>query len=133
MSGRVLIVEDNHDTAESIAILLRLHDIEPLIATNGPAALKIAQENDVEVVLLDLGLPLMNGFEVARRLRALHSDMFIIACTGMAGDVAIALSKHAGIDLHLVKPVDPELLIQIVKRMSYAASNRRLKEQGKAP
>jgi two-component system CheB/CheR fusion protein len=110
MPGRVLIVEDNHDTAESIAILLRLHDIEPLIVTNGPAALKIAQENDVDVVLLDLGLPLMNGLEVARRLRSLHSDLFIIACTGMAGEHAIALSKHAGIDLHLVKPVDPTYL-----------------------
>jgi CheY-like chemotaxis protein len=109
---RVLVVDDNADGAESLAILLRMHGHDPRVASDGPQALREAEEGRPDVVLLDLGLPGLNGYEVARRIREQPwgHGMTLIAITGYADDTYRRRSAEAGIDLHLAKPVDfPEL------------------------
>jgi CheY-like chemotaxis protein/anti-sigma regulatory factor (Ser/Thr protein kinase) len=106
---RILVVDDNEDGAESLGTFLELHGHEVRIAHDGPAALKAAGEFRPGVILLDIGLPGMDGYEVARRLRA--RDEFrttrLIAMTGWGQDTDRQRSREAGFDLHLVKPVDP--------------------------
>jgi CheY-like chemotaxis protein len=82
------------------------------IAFTGPDALAVAAEFQPEVVLLDIGLPGMDGFEVARRLRAMPplTDALLIAMTGYASSEDLIATRQAGFDEHLVKPVDLELL-----------------------
>src|SRR5579871_2787792 len=85
---RVLVVEDEQDTAETMSILLRYHGYEVVTATDGPAALALAETLSPEVVLLDLGLPRMDGLEVARRLREQPHPArpLLVAITGFGGD-----------------------------------------------
>ncbi len=106
--ARVLIVEDNADTAESLAMLLRLDGAEVQIASDGPQALDVVAEYQPTVVLLDIGLPGMDGFELARRLRAHPStaDAFLVALTGYGQADDRSRAQEAGLDHHLVKPVD---------------------------
>jgi len=106
---RILVVDDNEDSAESLAILLRMsgHDVQ--IAHDGPSAVELAHVSSPEVVLLDIGLPGMSGYEVARRLRsrAGAATALLIALTGYGQREDRRRSQEAGFDLHLVKPVDP--------------------------
>src|SRR5262249_58987332 len=83
---RLLVVDDNVDAAESLAVLLRLAGHEVRVASDGPAALAAAQADPPEMVVLDLGVPGMDGFEVARRLRALAgtTGTLLVALTGGA-------------------------------------------------
>lgn len=115
---RVLVVEDDRDTADSTAVLLRLSGHTAEIAADGQTALKVAAVNPPDVVLLDLGLPGMDGWEVARRLREQQGDKAhrvpLIAVTGYGQPVDRQRSRDAGVTLHLVKPVDPELLCRIL-------------------
>jgi signal transduction histidine kinase/CheY-like chemotaxis protein len=106
---RVLVVDDNRDLAESLAMVLRLWGHEVAVAYDGPAALAAAHERPPEVVFLDIGLPHLDGFEVARRLRE-DPDLRrarIVAITGYGRDDDRRRAQDAGIDLHLTKPVDP--------------------------
>jgi PAS domain S-box-containing protein len=107
-SRRVFVIDDNRDAAETLARLMEMwgHDVSTY--TSGPAALEAAAASLPEVVLLDLGMPGMDGFEVARRLRALPdgSRLRVIAMTGYGGDEDRRKSAESGIDEHLVKPVD---------------------------
>jgi len=107
---RLLIVEDHPDVAESLALILRCDDHEVRIAHDGPAALQVLKKFKPEVVLLDVGLPGMDGYEVARRMReeAPESNLTIIALSG--SDQDHSQSTQAGFDTHLVKPVHPNLL-----------------------
>lgn len=109
---RVLIAEDQADCAESLALFLRLCGHEIGIARSGPAALESARAACPDVVLLDIGLPEVNGYEVARRLRdhPWERRPLVIAVTGFGGESDRSQSAEAGIDLHLTKPVDPEQL-----------------------
>jgi signal transduction histidine kinase/CheY-like chemotaxis protein len=109
---RVLVVDDNVDAAQSLAVLLNLWGHEVCTAHDGTVALEAAQAWRPEVVLLDIGLPGMDGYEVARRLRALQCPArpLLIALTGHAREEDRRRSQDAGFDRHLVKPVDPEIL-----------------------
>jgi two-component system CheB/CheR fusion protein len=106
---RVLVVDDNRDSAESLATLLRLGSHEVVTAHNGMKALEAAHTFRPDVVLLDIGLPGMTGFEVARTLRARPDTQpaLIVAMTGYGQDTDRDRSREAGFDHHLVKPLDP--------------------------
>jgi CheY-like chemotaxis protein len=113
---QILLVEDDADVAASTALLLRLagHDVHT--AGDGPAALLAAERSPPDVALVDIGLPGMDGYEVARRLQEGARDKrpLVVAVTGRAGEDARLRSAEAGIDLHLVKPVDPEQLLPLL-------------------
>jgi len=111
-SKRILVVDDNTDAVESLAFLLELEGHDVRTALDGPAALDLASEFRPQAVLLDIGLPGMDGYEVARRLRERPEtrEALIIAITGYGQQEDRALTKAAGFDHHLVKPVDPEEL-----------------------
>ncbi|MGJ0393584.1 MAG: chemotaxis protein CheB [Methylocystis sp.] len=114
VSRRVLLVEDNPDVAETSKLMLELDGHHVFVAGNGQSALKAAAEQRPDVVLLDIGLPDLNGYEVARRLRA-TSNAVLIAVTGHGAPADCALAREAGIDQHLVKPVEPAALLAIVR------------------
>jgi len=107
-SWRILVVDDNHDAADTLAELLRLSGQQVRTAYRGAEALTLASTFHPEIVFLDLGLPGMDGYEVARRLRAQpeQARMTLIALTGYGRESDFARSKEAGIDHHLIKPVD---------------------------
>jgi len=109
---RVLVVEDNVDAAETLADLLRIWGYEVETAHDGQAAVLAAPRFGPQVVLLDIGLPRMNGYEVARWLRCRPDlgDLLIIAVTGYGQESDRARGREAGFDHHLVKPVDLEAL-----------------------
>jgi CheY-like chemotaxis protein len=104
----VLIVDDNADAAETMQILLSSLGHETAVAQTGMEALQRVQEFVPDVVLLDIGLPGIDGYEVARRLRAMKQDppFKIVAVTGWGQEADRERSKEAGFDLHLVKPID---------------------------
>jgi CheY-like chemotaxis protein len=108
----VLVVEDDRDTADSVALLLRLHGHAHRVARTGPDALHMAEQKPPDVVLLDIGLPGLDGYDVAKRLRAMPWERrpLLVAITGLGMDRNRRRSAEAGIDLHCVKPADPEWL-----------------------
>ncbi|MFO1431705.1 MAG: ATP-binding protein [Candidatus Competibacteraceae bacterium] len=113
---RVLVVDDNRDSVESLKMLLELwgHDVRS--AYDGPTALAIAAEYRPRAVLLDIGLPGMNGYELAQGLRALAGlrDLLLIAITGYGQDEDRRHAQEAGIDYHLVKPVEAGELLKLL-------------------
>jgi two-component system CheB/CheR fusion protein len=113
---RVLVVDDNSDSAESIALLLELNGHDVRMAHDGPAALEIARSFHPQVVVLDIGLPGMDGYEVAKRLRseAPMQNVILIALTGYGQSEDRQRSIAAGFNHHLVKPVDPEVLQTLI-------------------
>ncbi len=117
---RVLVIEDNPDTAETTAMVLRLHGHEVQLAPDGTTALRLAQEQLPDAVLIDIGLPGMSGWEVAGHLKAVKGPggkrPFLIAVTGYGGDDDRRRSLEAGMDAHLLKPADPEELRQLLLR-----------------
>jgi PAS domain S-box-containing protein len=113
---RVLVVDDNVDAAESAAMLLRFLGHEVAMAHDGFAALEMVRDFRPEIVLLDLGLPGMSGYDVARTLRALpeNKGLVIAAVTGYGQEEDRRRSKEAGIDYHLTKPLAPQTLTAFV-------------------
>jgi PAS domain S-box-containing protein len=114
---RILVVDDNHDASETLAMLLRMlgHDVH--MAYDGLAALELAQRLQPDVVILDIGLPKMNGYEVACRLRqlpGLKKRPLLVALTGYGHAEDRRCSGEAGFDYHLVKPVDPDTLQALI-------------------
>jgi CheY-like chemotaxis protein len=109
---RVLIVDDNRDLAESLAMVLRLWGHEVTVAFDGSAALESARARPPEIVFLDIGLPRLDGFQVARQMRANPTlrGARIVAISGYGREEDRQRSREAGIDLHLTKPVDPSIL-----------------------
>jgi DNA-binding response OmpR family regulator len=112
------VVEDDEDTAAGLALSLRLDGHEVRVAGDAGTALREAQDGPPDVVLLDIGLPGLDGYEVAKRLRqqATGTQPLVIAVTGHGQDEARRRSAEAGIDLHLLKPADPDGLRQMLKR-----------------
>jgi len=113
---RILVVDDNRDAAGSMALLLRTFGHEVHVAHEGPHALELARELRPDVVLLDIGLPGMNGYDVAAQLRELEGlhDTVLIAVTGYGQDEDRKRSRDAGFDHHLVKPVDLWVLNELL-------------------
>jgi signal transduction histidine kinase/DNA-binding response OmpR family regulator len=109
---RVLVVDDNIDAAESIAVYLRLEGHEVRTVSDGPQAVAIAQVFAPHVAVIDIGLPGMNGYEVARRLclKGAESPALLIALTGYGQKEDRARSEEAGFDHHFVKPADPRII-----------------------
>jgi DNA-binding response OmpR family regulator len=105
---RILVVDDHRDSAESLALLLTRRGFDLDVSFDGPEALEACARFRPDVVLLDLRLPVLDGFEVCRRIRewAWGGDVFIIAHTGLLDDNAKRLIWDAGFDAHLVKPLD---------------------------
>jgi two-component system CheB/CheR fusion protein len=114
---RVLVVDDNVDSLESMALLVRHFGHDVRVAHNGSQAVSTAAETIPEVILLDIGLPGMDGYEVARRIRAIPGlqPCRIIAMTGYGQETDRVRSRLAGFDDHLVKPVEPETLRKILR------------------
>ena len=107
---RILVVDDNKDSAESMARLLKMLSHETRTAYDGPSALSAVESFQPDVVLLDIGLPGMDGFEVARRLRLRPDKLLIIALTGYGSDEDRRRSQETGIDHHLTKPARLDVL-----------------------
>jgi DNA-binding response OmpR family regulator len=115
---RVLLADDHKDAATSLGILLRLYGYEVEFASDGLSALQAVQVSTPDVVLLDIGLPKLDGWQVARQIRALGASKrpFLIAISGHGTQEDHIRSQEAGIDLHLVKPVDIADLVELLRR-----------------
>jgi CheY-like chemotaxis protein len=113
---RVLIVDDNDDGAESLSLLLRFAGHTTQKAHDGPQAIEAAEHFRPQVILLDIGLPGMSGYEVCRRIRQepYGPSMTIIALTGWGQEEDRKRSREAGFDTHMVKPVDHEALLKML-------------------
>jgi two-component system CheB/CheR fusion protein len=113
---RILVVEDHPDAAATLVTLIRLWGHDVRAAHDGLSALEVAQAFSPDVVLLDIGLPGMDGWQVAERLcqQPAPKRPLLIAVTGYGQDADRRRSQEAGIDLHLVKPVDPDQLRRVL-------------------
>jgi two-component system CheB/CheR fusion protein len=117
---RVLVVDDNAEFASTIATLLKARGHEVFVAGDGPAAVAEVTRHEPEIVLLDIGLPGMTGYEVASHLRAAgHTALKLIAVSGYGQPDDIARSRAAGCDAHLTKPVDIARLERILRDMEW--------------
>jgi CheY-like chemotaxis protein len=117
---RILVVDDNRDASETLATLLRLTGHETLTAFDGKEAIATAAQFRPDVVLLDIGLPRTNGYDVARHLRTQSwgRGAKLIALTGWGQDEDRRKSQEAGFDAHIVKPVDHAYLIQLLASLA---------------
>jgi CheY-like chemotaxis protein len=123
---RVLVVDDNVDAAEMIAMMLQMKGHHVELAHDGFAAVEMAQRSKPDVILLDIGLPGRDGYEVARllRLNPALAHTKIVAVTGYGQPDDKRRSKEAGIDDHLTKPVNPEALMSAVAHREGSVSPR---------
>ena len=105
---RILIADDSHDTANSLAMLLRSYGHEVRVAYNGASAFEVASAWQPDVVILDIGMPHTDGYAVCRRIRgeSWGTGMLIFAHTGWGKDSDRKRAEEAGFDRHFVKPVD---------------------------
>jgi PAS domain S-box-containing protein len=113
---RILVVDDNRDAASSLAMLLKFFGHETQVAHEGQEALDLAPIYQPEIVLLDIGMPKMSGYDVCRRLREqpTGNDMVIVAVTGWGQDADRQKSAEAAFDGHMVKPVEPRELLKLL-------------------
>jgi len=119
-AGRVLVADDNRDAAESLVLLLEMdgHDVQA--AFDGEAALAAVEKLRPHVALLDIGMPRLNGYDVARRIRA-HAwgkQIYLVAITGWGQQADKRRAWDAGFDAHLVKPVPPEDIDRLLATVS---------------
>ena len=121
---RILVVEDLRDSAHAMALLLELWGYQSAVAYDGERACEVATTFHPDVVFLDIGLPGIDGWQVARQLRRLPgmATALLVAITGYGHKNDVQRSKEAGIDRHFVKPVDPDQLQLILAK----AENRQL-------
>jgi PAS domain S-box-containing protein len=116
---RILIVDDNRDSADMLATLLAFSGHETFTANDGLAAVDTAQNFQPDVIFLDIGLPLLNGYEAARRIRERQSEKrpLLVALTGWGQDQDRRRSEDAGFDAHLVKPIDDQVLGKLLEEL----------------
>jgi len=116
MAFRILVVDDNADSALSMAMMLSMMGHETRTAYDGEAAVRIAEDFRPHVVLLDIGLPKLNGYEVAQHIRQQDwgGAMFLVAVTGWGQDEDRRRAQDAGMNLHMVKPVEPAALDRVL-------------------
>jgi len=119
---RLLVVDDNYDAATSLLMLLKLQDHDVRVAHDGPTALEIAATFRPDLVLLDIGMPIMDGYEVATRLRKIPGleSIVIVALTGWGQREDRRRSAEAGFDHHLIKPLEPKMLESLISELNLA-------------
>ncbi len=124
LSFRILVVEDNLISADMLSMMLRMRGIEVYTANDGLDGLKSAEKFRPDIVLLDIGLPSMNGFDVARAIRneSWGSTMVLVAITGWGEEREKLRCAEVGIDYHLVKPVHPSELLNLLASIERNAS-----------
>lgn len=112
---RILVVDDNRDSADSLAVLLRLVGHEVRTAYDGVEGVEAAERYRPEIILLDIGMPKLNGHDACRRIRAQKwsENMVLIALTGWGQEEDRRLTAEAGFDAHMVKPIDPTMLTEL--------------------
>ncbi|HVI93002.1 MAG TPA: response regulator, partial [Anaeromyxobacter sp.] len=113
-SRLVLVVDDNMDAADSLADLVRMFGHRTEVAYDGPSALDKARATRPDVVLCDLGLPGLSGYDVARALRTEHPGMRLVAASGYAQPEDVARALEAGFEAHLPKPPDPDAIERLL-------------------
>jgi len=119
-SARVLVVDDNADAADTLAAVLRDVGYEVAVAHDAPAALLLAVEFRPAIALLDIGLPVMDGYELARHLRdRLVEPLRLVAVSGYGHDADLARSRAAGFDVHLGKPVSFDTLVHVLGHLEH--------------
>jgi PAS domain S-box-containing protein len=124
---RILLVDDNKDNADSLGMLLKFLGAEVQIAYDGPSALEALKTARPSLILLDIGLPGMDGYEVARRIRQMpeFANIMLIALTGWGQEEDRRRTREAGFDHHLVKPVELDALQGILSSVEMAKTSRR--------
>ena len=117
---RILVVDDNHDSALSLAMMLSIMGHDTRTAHDGESAVATAESFLPEVVLLDIGLPKLNGYEVAQRIREQEwgKSMFLIAVTGWGQEEDRQRSSEVGLNVHMVKPVEPAALERLLAQLA---------------
>jgi CheY-like chemotaxis protein len=113
----LLLVEDNRDAAETLSELLELWGYTVWVAHNGPAGLQAALTHKPEIAILDIGLPGMDGFELAQKIHAELESIVLVALTGYGQDEDRRRSREVGFNSHLVKPLDPDALSKLLSRL----------------
>jgi CheY-like chemotaxis protein len=116
--ARILVADDNYDAAQSLALMLGMDGHEVRTASDGLEALRVAEEFRPQLVLLDIGMPKLDGYETARRLRERPWSQAtrLFALTGWGQEEDRERARQAGFDRHLVKPVDPDTLSELLGR-----------------
>ena len=125
-SLRILIVDDNQDGADTLAMMLKAMGNEVRTAYDGLQGIDMAAQMQPDVVLLDIGLPKLNGYEACRRMRGQPwgQKIVIIAVTGWGQEEDMRRSHEAGFDHHLVKPVDPQALMKLLAGLRGVTAER---------
>ena len=112
---RVLVVDDNEDAADSLATLLVVMGFDVRTAYDGPEAITAADEFRPQVALLDIGLPRLSGYDIARHVRASRGDeVLLVAITGWGQEDDRRRAREAGFDHHFTKPADFERLLEVI-------------------
>ncbi len=122
---RVLVVDDYEDTADSLAVLLELWGYDSEICHDGPSAPETARAYRPQVALLDIAMPRMDGFEIARRLRAVPdlATTVLIAISGYGRESDLSRARAVGFSCYLLKPVEPEDLRELLSRTACHAAD----------
>lgn len=119
LTGRVLIADDLPDAARSLAVLFEMYGAEVRISFDGAETVRIAQEFRPDIVLMDLSMPGMSGYEAARALRRMPwgRAMILVALSGWGRTTDLEAARSAGFDDHLLKPFDVERLLEVIARL----------------
>lgn len=117
---KILVVDDNADAADTLEALLRIEGFTVTVAYDGAAAVEAVRENPPEIVLMDIGMPRMDGYEAARRIRQQDSGIRLIALTGWGQELDRQRAEAAGFNMHFVKPVDLERLLTTINAVGAA-------------
>jgi CheY-like chemotaxis protein len=117
---RILVVDDNRDSTESMRLFLGMLGNEVAVAYNGLEAVETVASFRPDVVLLDIGLPILNGYEAARKIRqeTWGKDVVLIALTGWGQEDDVRSCKEAGFDHHMLKPVHPQLIQELLSTLT---------------
>lgn len=116
LEGRILVVDDLSDAAASLALVCQLYGAEAKVARDGIEALATGATYQPDVVLMDISMPIMDGYEAARRVRSepWGKTVVLIALTGWGRQADIDAARAAGFDGHLLKPVDPDAMVDLI-------------------
>jgi CheY-like chemotaxis protein len=126
LARRILVVDDNRESAASLAMLLDLTGNETKTAHDGVEAVEAAASFRPDVVLLDIGLPQLNGYDAARKIRAQPwgTSMVLVALTGWGQEEDRRKSHEAGFNAHMVKPVDYDALMQLLAETTVSPQHK---------